>query len=65
MMRNQGRIGIVVMFDSKRLFRIIKDKRKPWTDSYFRDAILTENVIPFLRNEENLIGVDEVAFIYL
>ncbi|CAF3029224.1 unnamed protein product [Rotaria sp. Silwood2] len=47
----------------KWLLWVIKDKGESWTGQYFRDTILTENVIPFLENEENIIDVDEVTFV--
>jgi hypothetical protein len=31
---------------------------------YFRDVILTQNVFPFLNNEENVIDPDEVTFVH-
>ncbi|CAF4738172.1 unnamed protein product [Rotaria sp. Silwood2] len=48
----------------KWLLWVIKDKGESWTGQYFRDTILTENVIPFLENEENVIDVDEVTFVH-
>ena len=44
---------------------IIKDKDESWTDEYFCDIILTQNVLFFsLKNEENIIDPDEVLFVH-
>jgi hypothetical protein len=50
LVRNQACIGIFVIFTAKRLHWVIKDKGESWTGQYFRDIILTENVLPFLKN---------------
>ena len=47
MVQNQICIGIFLMFTSKRLLWVIKAKGESWTGEYFRDIILTQNVIPF------------------
>ena len=64
MVKNQACIGIFVIFTAKKLHWIIKDKSESWTGQYFRDMILTENVIPFLQNEENVIDLEEVTFVH-
>ncbi|CAF3798250.1 unnamed protein product, partial [Rotaria sordida] len=44
---------------------IEEDERyREMTGQYFRDIILTENVFPFLKNEENIIHLDEVIVVY-
>ena len=57
-------IGIFVIFTVKKLHWVIKDKGESWTGQYFRDIILTENVILSLKNEENVIDPDEVVFVH-
>ncbi len=52
MVKNQVCIGIFVIFTAKKLHWVIKDKGESWTDQYFRDIILTENVIPFSKNQK-------------
>ncbi len=52
------------MFTCKRLLQVIKDKGESWTGQYFRDIILTQNVFPFLKNEDNVIDPDEVIFVH-
>ncbi len=64
MVKNQACIGIFVIFTAKKLHWVIKDIGDSWTGQYFRDIILTENVISFLKNEENVIDPDEVIFIH-
>jgi hypothetical protein len=51
MVKHQLGIGIFVMFTAKRLPWVIKDKGELWTDQYFRDITLTQNLFPFLNNE--------------
>ena len=64
MIKNQACIGIFVIFTCKRLLWVINNKGKLWTGQYVRDMILTENVIPFLKNEEKVVDVDESIFVY-
>ncbi|CAF1353673.1 unnamed protein product [Rotaria sp. Silwood1] len=64
MVKNQLCVGVFIMFTCKRLLWIIKDKGESWTGQYFRDIVLIENVIPFLKNEENVIDHDEVIFVH-
>ncbi|CAF4752097.1 unnamed protein product, partial [Rotaria sp. Silwood2] len=52
------------MFICKRLLWVIKDKGESWTGQYFCDIILTQNVFPFLKNEDNVIDPDEVIFVH-
>jgi hypothetical protein len=42
----------------------MKDKGESWTDQYFRDIVLTENVFSFLKNKKNVIDPDEVIFVH-
>ncbi|CAF1239094.1 unnamed protein product [Rotaria magnacalcarata] len=62
--RHQACIKVFIMFTCKRLLWVIKDKGESWTGQYFHDVILTEHVIPFLKNEEHVIDPDEVIFVY-
>ncbi|CAF3578300.1 unnamed protein product [Rotaria sp. Silwood1] len=64
MVKHQACIGVFVMFTCKGLLWVIKDKGESWTGQYFRDIILTQNVFPFLKNEENVIDPDEVIFVH-
>lgn len=64
MVKNQSCIGICIIFTCKRLFWVIKNKGESWTGQYFRDTILTQNVFPFLKNEDNVIDTDDVIFVH-
>jgi hypothetical protein len=64
MVKNQACVGIFVIFTAKKLHWVVKDKGESWTGQYFRDTILVQHVFPFLKNEENVIDVDEVIFVH-
>jgi hypothetical protein len=64
MVKNQACIGIFVIFTAKKLLWVVKDKGESWTGQYFRDTILVQHVFPFLKNEENVIDLDEVIFVH-
>lgn len=57
-------IGLFLMFTAKRLMWVVKDQGQSWTGQYFRDSILVEHVIPFLKKEENVINVTETTFLH-
>jgi hypothetical protein len=42
----------------------VKEKGESWTGQYFCDIILVQHVFPFLKNEGNVIDVDEVIFVH-
>ena len=52
MVKNQACIGILFIFTAKKLLWVIKDKGESWTGEYFRDVILMEHVILFLKDEK-------------
>ena len=56
-------IGIFVCFSAKKMMFVIKEEGQSWTGDYFRETILTENVIPFLKDRENVIELEEVTFL--
>ena len=64
MVKNQACISIFVIFTAKKLHWVVKDKGESGTGQYFRDTILVQHVFPFLKNEENVIDVDEVVFVH-
>ena len=43
---------------------MIKEKGESWDGGYFREKILTENVIPFLNDPENVLVVGEAVFLH-
>ena len=43
---------------------VIKEEGQNWDGQYFREIILEQHVFPFLRNEENVLDVNEVVFLH-
>jgi hypothetical protein len=64
MVRNQACIGIFVIFTAKRMHYDIKEKGESWDGKYFRETILEKHVFPLLKNQENVIDVNQVFFIH-
>ena len=56
-------IGIFVIFTAKSLLWVIKEDGAKWNGEYFR-SILSEQVIPFLKNPQNVISVPDVTFLH-
>ncbi len=61
--QNQACIGIWIIFTTRKWHSIIKDKEKFWKGHYFCDTVLIQHVFPFLKNEENVMHVNEVTFV--
>jgi hypothetical protein len=57
-------IGIFVMFTARKMLWVLKEQGESWNGQYFRETILKENVIPFLRNPENVIDNEKVIFLH-
>ena len=57
-------IGIFVIFTVKSMTWVIKEKGESWNGDYFRNKILLDSVIPFLRDRKNVIDVNEVTFLH-
>jgi len=62
--KNPTCIGIFVMFSAKKLMWVIKEKGESWDGAYFREKILTDRVIPFLQDPENVLIVEEAIFVH-
>lgn len=62
--RKPACIGIFVIFTAKKLMWVIKEQGESWDGCYFRDTILTKNVIPFLNNSDNVLVVGEATFLH-
>jgi hypothetical protein len=62
--RNPTCMGIFVLFTAKKLLWVLKEKGESWDGGYFREKILTENVIPFLKDPENVLVVGETVFVH-
>jgi len=52
------------MFTVYCLLWVIKEAGESWTGEYFHKTILTDNVLPFLRDEDNVLDVPEVCFLH-
>lgn len=62
--RNPTCIGIFVLFTAKKLMWVMKEKGESWDGAYFREKILTERVIPFLNDPENVLITGEAVFLH-
>ena len=43
---------------------VIKEKGCSWDGDYFRNEILAQHVIPFLKNRQNVIDVKDTTFLH-
>ena len=43
---------------------VIKEKGESWNGDYFRNNVILDLVIPFLRDPRNVIDADEVTFLH-
>lgn len=57
-------IGIFVCFTIKKMMWVLKEDGASWTGEYFREIILTGNLLPFLRDPENVLDVDQVTLLH-
>ncbi|CAF4138404.1 unnamed protein product, partial [Rotaria sp. Silwood2] len=64
MVYNATCIGIFIMFTAKKLLWVLKEHGQSWDGTYFRDTILRQHVIPFLRDPSNVLDTDEVIFLH-
>ena len=64
MIPNAKCIGIFVMFTIKKLLWVLKEQGQSWDGAYFREVILQQHAIPFLRDPKNVLDTDEVIFLH-
>ena len=57
-------IGVFICFTAKTMCWVVKEKGESWDGSYFREKILLDVVIPFLRDEENVLNVEATTFLH-
>ena len=57
-------IGVFIYFTAIKLMWVIKDNGASWDGTYYRHRILTEEVIPFLSNSENVLDSTEVVHLH-
>ena len=50
-------IGVFLCFTAKRLMWVTKEAGQSWTGDYFRDNVLSKEVIPFLKDRRNVLSV--------
>ncbi len=64
LVKNLVCVGIFLIFTAKKLHWVIKERGQSWDGEYFRETILKQNVIPFLKNQANVVDTDQVTFIH-
>lgn len=57
-------VGVFLMFTAKRLMWVVKEQGQSWNGRYFRDIVLTQHVIPFLKSSENVLSIKETTFLH-
>lgn len=57
-------IGVFILFTAKRMMWVVKEKGQSWTGQYFRDIVLVNHVIPFLKNQNNVLDVKMTTFLH-
>ena len=57
-------IGVFLCFTAKRLMWVTKEAGQSWTGDYFRDNVLSKEVIPFLKDRRNVLSVKETTFLH-
>jgi len=64
MVQNARCIGIFLMFTAKKLLWALKEHGQSWDGAYFREIILRQHVIPFIRDPTNVLDTNEVIFLH-
>ena len=54
----------VFCYEKQNMTWVIKEKGERWNGDYFRDKIILDAVILFLRDPKNVIDVNEVTFLH-
>lgn len=57
-------IGIFLLFTANKLLWVVKDQGQKWSGDYFREVILAQHVIPFLKNPRNVLDVQSTTFLH-
>ena len=57
-------IGIFILFTACSMMWVVKEDGQSWTGEYFRNEILSNHVIPFLKNPENVISSKDVCLLH-
>ena len=57
-------VGVFVLFTLWWMVWVIKPREQSWDRDYFREKILTELVILFLQDPQNVLDVTQVTFLH-
>ena len=57
-------IGVFICFTAKGMIWVLKDQGVTWDGPYFRETILIQNLIPFLKIPDNVVSVPDVCFLH-
>lgn len=57
-------VGVFLLFTARRMMWVMKPRGQSWDGDYFREKILTECVIPFLQDPQNVLDVTQVTFLH-
>lgn len=57
-------IGIFVCFSSKKMMWVVKEQGESWTGQYFRETIIEQHLLPFLRNPDNILDIDQPTLVH-
>ena len=57
-------VGVFVLFTVWRMMWVIKPRGQSWDGDYLREKILTERVIPFVQDPQNVLDVTQVTFLH-
>ena len=57
-------VGVFVLFTAWWMMWVIKPRGQSWDGDYFRENILTEHVIPFLQDPQNVLDFTQVTFLH-
>ena len=49
------------MSTTKKMMWVVKEDGASWIGEYFREIILNDNLLPFLRDPDNVLDVDQVT----
>ncbi len=57
-------IRIFLLFTAKKMLWVVKDQGQKWSGDYFREVILAQHIIPFLKNPCNVLDVQNTTFLH-
>ena len=57
-------IGIFICFTAKSMCWRVKEAGESWDGEYFRNKILIDTLIPFLKDSQNVLDINETTFLH-